>query len=67
MPEFTNLKDAFQWWIENVYPDLPSEDKLKLRLTKADFIRGKTISDNLIQKILGKYGDLELIVKYETK
>lgn len=67
MPEFTDFKEAFQWWLDNEYPNLPTDEKTKLRLTKADFKRGKTISDDLIQKILKKYGNIELLIKYHSK
>jgi hypothetical protein len=66
MPEFQDFKSAFQWWLENVYPDLPSEEKVKLRFTKSDFVKGKTVSSDLIHQILEKYGEIELLIKYKV-
>jgi hypothetical protein len=64
MPEFQDFKSAFQWWLDNVYPDLPSEEKLNLRKTKYAFLNNRTVSNDLIQEIMKKYGRVEISVKY---
>ena len=68
MPEFQDFKSAFQWWLENVYPDLPSEEKFQLRYKKRDFLKNpNSVSDDKIQEILRKYFDVKLQINLLDK
>lgn len=67
MPEFTNLKDAFQWWIENEYHRLPPAEKENIRFFKYNFKKGKPISKDKMLEILEKYMNVEYNIKIERK
>jgi galactose-1-phosphate uridylyltransferase len=64
MPEFTNLNDAFQWWIDNIYPDLEPAEKDTLKHFKYNFLKGRSLTKDKIFEILEKYGKLEISIKY---
>jgi hypothetical protein len=67
MPQFNDLKAAFEWWLENVYPDLPTEDKKTLKYAKYDFEKRNLISQGRILEILNKYADFELKIDVKKK
>lgn len=67
MPQFNDLKTAFTWWLENEYPDLPTEDKNSLKVVKYDFLKRNKVSSDKIQAIMAKYGDFKMIIEYEKK
>jgi hypothetical protein len=67
MPEFTNLNDAFQWWIENIYPDLKPEEKENLRYFKYNFLKNRPISEDKMRAMMTKDCNLKEIVIIEKK
>jgi hypothetical protein len=67
MPQFNDLKTAFAWWLENEYPNLPSEDKNTLKIVKHDFLKRNRVSSDKIQAIMAQYGDFKITVEYEKK
>lgn len=54
MPKFYDIKEAFQYFIDNVYPSLTSEEKEHLRKKKYDFYN-RNLSENTMLSILGNY------------
>ena len=38
--EFESIQEAFQWFLENVYPSLKTEEKSKVKDAKYDFYNG---------------------------
>ena len=57
MPEFDSVAQAFVWFWENVYPDLPVETKKKLRHVKYDyFSQRRNFSEKRMKKILSEQG-----------
>ena len=66
MQEFNSIKEAFAWFIENIFPKLPSPDKRKLKDTKYIFTQGRTVSEIKMKEILEKYG-FEIEVKVFLK
>jgi hypothetical protein len=67
MPEFTNIRDAFQWWIENVYPELQPEEKESLRYFKYNFLKNRAISEVKIRDIIAKYCHFKEVIVVEKK
>lgn len=65
MKKFTSVAEAFDWWLKNIYPTLPAEQK-KGKLTNAwrnyTFKRG--ISEAKMIEILKEFG--EVYVKTEV-
>ena len=57
MPEFDSVAQAFVWFWENVYPDLPVEAKKKLRYIKYDyFSQRRNFSEKRMINILNENG-----------
>jgi len=57
MPEFDSITQAFAWFWENIYPDLPVETKKKLRYVKYDYTSQRSnFSEKRMTKILNEYG-----------
>jgi len=57
MPEFDSIVQAFAWFWENIYPDLPVETKKKLRYIKYDYTsQRRNFSEKRMTKILNEYG-----------
>jgi hypothetical protein len=62
MPEFTTIQDAFQWWIDNIYPELAVEDKKTLRLSKSKFLKNRPLSGDKMLEIMEKYSQAQIKV-----
>lgn len=65
MPAFTNLNEAFQWWIENIYPDLEPNEKENLRYFKYNFLKNRPISEDKMREMMSKGCSLKEIIKIE--
>lgn len=66
MPQFLNLTQAFEWFLENVYPELPAEDKYALRNAKYYFYKeGGKVSSKRMNTILDKYSKFKVIYEVE--
>ena len=66
MPQFNTLPEAFEWFWENVYPHLPSEQKTPaLRTAKhAYYKRDENVSEKRMRRILAEHVHFQ--VKYEV-
>lgn len=63
MKKFDTLEDAFQHFLDNVYPKLPSDQKLKCKDARYDFLKRGSISHNKMEKVLEVYG--KATIKFE--
>ena len=70
MKSFSSIDEAFKWFLENVYKNLPPDQK-KGRLTYAwrDYTHGGSITEKRMREILEEFGDIEVktIVNYKPK
>lgn len=69
MPQFLTLTQAFEWFLENVYPELPPEKKTNaLRVAKSTYYKGdKGVSDKKIKSILEEFCDYQLMHDIQKK
>ena len=68
MKEFNSIPEAFEWFLENVYPDLTTPEKRILRDAKYGFYKeGKTVSEKRMKKILSEYGIFEIVYRFSKK
>ena len=68
MEEFKTLNEAYQWFLENVYPGLPSETKYELRDAKYAFYKeGKKVSEKRMQRILADYCNFDVVFRVGKK
>ncbi|EAY30569.1 hypothetical protein [Microscilla marina] len=68
MPEFKTLHDAFEWFLENVYPQLSSEQKRRLKDVRYDFYaEGRKVSVNRMNRFLHEFSDFENIFRVNNK
>ena len=68
MPEFNTLPEAFEWFLENIYPDLPPEKKYKLRSAKyAYYKEGEKVSEKRMRRILGEYSNFSAVFRVESE
>lgn len=68
MPEFPTLTQAFEWFLENIYPKLPPEEKYKLKDARYDFYKeGKKVSVNRMTRVLSEYSDFENVFRLNEK
>ncbi|MEO6283916.1 MAG: hypothetical protein ABIN80_20910 [Dyadobacter sp.] len=70
MITFSSIDEAFKWFLENIYKNLPADQK-KGRLTYAwrDYTHGGSITEKRMRQILEEYGDIEIktVVSYRPK
>ena len=61
MKKFDTISGAFDWWIKNIYPDLPA-DKKKGRAVTAwkDYTYKQGISEKRMKDILIEFGHFEI-------
>ena len=68
MPEFQTIEQAFEWFLENVFPELPTEDKIKLKDAKYAFYKeGMKVSINRMKRIMNEYGEFETFHTFKLK
>ncbi len=69
MPQFQTIEQAFEWFLENVYPGLPTEQKTPaLRVTKSIYYKGvERISEKKMKRILDEFCDYELMHHVKKK
>ncbi|WP_138481937.1 hypothetical protein [Dyadobacter bucti] len=68
MKTFETIREAFDWWIKNVYPDLPAETKKGRPVTAwRDYTHNLGISETRMKEILLEYGNFEIktIITYK--
>jgi hypothetical protein len=67
MPQFDSLTEAFEWFWENVYPNLPSEKKTNaLRRTKHAYYKGEEkVSTKRMERILAEHTNYK--VRYDVE
>jgi len=61
MKTFSTVKEAFEWWLKNIYPSLPADQKVG-RLTNAwkDYTYNRGISETRMREILIEQGHFEV-------
>ncbi len=59
MKKFDSVREAFDWWVKNVYPNLPPDQK-RGRLTNAwrNYTFNLGISESKMLEILKEFGDI---------
>ncbi len=59
MQTFTSIEEAFKWFLENIYKNLPPDEK-KGKLTYAwrDYTHNGSISEKRMKQILEEFGDI---------
>lgn len=66
MPQFQTLEQAFEWFLENVYPNLPPKDKHALRNVRYSYYKeGMKVSTKRMNRVLNEYSSFEVIYKVE--
>ena len=68
MPQFQTVEQAFEWFLENVFPTLSTEEKLKLKDAKYGFYKeGIRISHKRMVRIMNDYGKFGTLYTYEIE
>ena len=69
MPQFTTIEQAFEWFLEEVYPNLPTEQKTtNLRVTKSTYYKGeKGVSTKKMRTILEQFCDYQIMHDIKKK
>ncbi|HAS46482.1 MAG TPA: hypothetical protein DCS93_38730 [Microscillaceae bacterium] len=69
MPQFQTIEQAFEWFLESVYPNLPTEKKTStLRGIKhAYYSEGEKVSEKRMKRVLAEYCNYEVIHNVEEK
>lgn len=66
MPEFNTLPEAFEWFLENVYPDLPTKEKSSLRRVKHAYYKtDEKVSEKRMRRVLGEYSKFTTVHRVE--
>ncbi len=69
MPQFQSIQQAFEWFLENVYPNLPAEQKTStLRGAKHTYYKeGGKVSTKRMKRILEQFCKYEVIHNIEIE
>lgn len=58
---FDDTKEAFKFFIKEIYPDLKPEDKNKIKKTKYDFVTQRVkVSEAKLEEVLKNYANAEI-------
>ena len=67
MPQFDTIEEAFEWFLENIFPKLSGDEKRKLKDAKYNFLtEGRSMSQKRMLKILNEYGELKTHFTYDS-
>jgi len=66
MKEFNTIPEAFEWFMENVFPTLSTEAKIKLKDVKYDYYKrdDKKVSEKRMVRAMNENGRLEVAFRY---
>jgi hypothetical protein len=70
MKTFSSMKDAFEWWLKDVYPELPADQKNgKYRNAWRDYTFNKGISEKRMRDVLSDFGAISVktVVTFNPK
>ena len=68
MPQFQTIEQAFEWFLENVYPNLSPDKKRKLKNVKYEYHKeGVNVSTKRMSRVLGEYTDFEILYDVKVK
>ena len=68
MPQFQTIEQAFEWFLENVFPTLPTESKRKLKNVKHEYYKeGVNVSTKRMSRVLSEYTDFGMFYSVEIK
>ncbi len=68
MPQFQTLEQAFEWFLEHVFPTLPTEAKRKLKNVKHEYYKeGVNVSTKRMSRVLNEYTDFEILYDVKVK
>ncbi len=66
MPEFQTIEQAFEWFLENVFPILPTPEKRKLKNVKYDFYKeGLKVSHKRMVRVMNDYAKFDTVYTLE--
>lgn len=61
MKQFSSVSEAFEWWMSNIYPNLPAERKKGyLKNAWRDYTYNLGISEKRMKEILTEFGKVEV-------
>lgn len=64
MKEFKSVKEAFEYFLENILPQLSPEKRRKLKDVKHDYYKEeRKVSDIRMKRVLKEYGSFEIIYR----
>ena len=69
MPEFKTLPEAFEWFLENIYPNLPTEQKTSSlrRVKHAYYKQDEKVSEKRMRRVLEEYSNYQITHTVEAK
>lgn len=68
MQLFDSAAEAFQWFFDNIYPDLSAEERRKLKDAKHDFeSKRKGVSEKRMMRIMSEFGEVKCHVSFTKK
>lgn len=66
MPQFQTIEQAFEWFLENVFPELPTPDKRKLKNVKYDYYKeGLKVSHKRMVRVMNEYAKFNTVYTLE--
>jgi len=68
MQYFDSLEEAFQWFLDNTYPKLKTEQKNEMKDARHDFTTGRSkVSHKRMLKFMTKYGKVNTHYSFEEE
>ena len=68
MHQFHTIEEAFEYFLEHIYPDLSSDAKHKLRTTKYEFYKeGLNISHKRMIRVMNEHAEFQIFYGIQAK
>ncbi|HAS46256.1 MAG TPA: hypothetical protein DCS93_37595 [Microscillaceae bacterium] len=68
MHHFSTIEQAFEYFLENIYPNLSPAEKNKVKNTKYEYYKeGVKVSHKRMMRVMNEYADFEISYNIQPK
>ena len=68
MHQFHTIEEAFEYFLEHIYPNLSPQEKNKVKNTKYEYYKeGVNVSHKRMMRVMSEYADFQVFYGVQVK